>query len=157
MTCFSEFSLAYHFLSLFSLPLSFKKILILLIKLREPAGLRTPPHLRNFLTGSIKGWRRGERGTDREGRRERSERGWTEGGFMAALLCFLSVSWLCEWSSSDELLTPRYLIRLQSYLWIPAACARTRTHAVTLHTAQRITADTETDVSESSGASYSWS
>lgn len=52
---------------------------------------------------------------------------------MAALLCFLSVSWLCEWSSSEELLTPRHPIRLQSYLWIPTACTRTRTHTLSLY------------------------
>lgn len=31
---------------------------------------------------------------------EESERDWTEGGFMAVLLCFLSVSWPSEWNSS---------------------------------------------------------
>lgn len=62
---------AYCSLSLPPLSLSlYVLILILLIKLREPAGLLPPPshpHLQNFLTGSIKGWRKVERGRDREG------------------------------------------------------------------------------------------
>lgn len=134
MDMFFIFSLS---TALFLFPPVYFLIQILLIKLWEPAGLppptSSPCHLHNFLTGSIKSWRRVDWERDREGEeravRETEQRvdSWT------ALLCFLSVSWLCEWSSSEELLAPRYPIRLQSYLWIPTACAHTRTHMQTLY------------------------
>lgn len=85
--------------ALFLFPPFYFLIQILLIKLWEPAGLLPPPPSSQQLS------HREHKEREESPVRER-HRGWTEGGFMAALLCFLSVSWLCEWSSSEEPNTP---------------------------------------------------
>lgn len=91
--------------------------------------LITPPptspissHLHNFLTVRAD-WERDTEGEERE--RDR-----TEGGFMAALLCFLSVSRLCEWSSSEEPLDTQYASKAISE---SPPCEHTRSQTSTAH------------------------